>query len=197
MTTDFTKGQDRKMKGQGKQERRWSEREGIARTASLFDGNPHESLGLREPMYSSFHKDHKFVEAPIGKGLCSWEKKRYSSRQDIKAKVKTPPDISVADVEVCPVVQELLPAQANSMFQRVKSMSQTGMMSMASTKASTNIKKRSTANLDAASDQPANPVSPSAMQARSQTLLGVRTAAFGKSMAAFEGTKTMKQLEVE
>ena len=103
------------------------------------DGNPHESLGLREPMYSSFHKDHKFVEAPIGKGLCSWEKKRYSSRQDINAKVKTPPDISVADVEVCPVVQELLPAQANSMFQRVKSMSQTGMMSMASTKASTNI----------------------------------------------------------
>ena len=76
-------------------------------------------------------------------------------------------------------------------------MSQTGMMSMASTKASTNIKKRSTANLDAASDQPANPVSPSAMQARSQTLLGVRTAAFGKSMAAFEGTNTMKQLEVE
>jgi hypothetical protein len=76
LTCDFTAGQNpnRQMKTiKGK--KRWSEREGIAREGIKFEGDDYESIKLREPMWSSFRKDNVFVEAPLGKGLNSFEKK--------------------------------------------------------------------------------------------------------------------------
>jgi len=61
----------------GKGLRRWTEREDIARNKDTWlNGDPHEQLALREPLYSSFVKDKKFVEAPIGKGLNHWERRK-------------------------------------------------------------------------------------------------------------------------
>jgi len=138
LTTDFTKGQNpnREMvtkKGQ----RRWTEREGLARACNLFNGDPHERLALREPMYSSFHKDGHFFNAPIGKGLNDWEVKK-KIRADIDSKDNLGAcesgegmhagihshNASNHGLEI-DVVHEQLPEKSQSMFHRVKSMQNT------------------------------------------------------------------------